>query len=173
MITPELAEKVKLRLREKSVRSGECLLWTGGVSASGYGVISINNRSVNTHKASYLAHRGPIPAGYCVMHKCDVRTCINPDHLTLGTKGDNNTDRFRKGRNANRRGENNTQARLTDSQVVEIRELCAAGLSQRQIAERFGISQQHVSQIKTGKNRCREMAQREGVRLRIKESELW
>lgn len=168
-MTPELAMAVIERLKQKTVKSGDCLIWVGGVGSSGYGVMSIHNRSVNTHQASWIAHNGEVPDGMCVCHKCDVRRCVNPDHLFLGTKGENNRDRCAKGRNADRRGENNTQARLTDEQVNEIRKMCANGITQRKIAEKFGISQQHVSGIKRGIFRPTKA----GVRLRVNEDGLW
>lgn len=128
-----------------------CWLYTGGISASGYGIVSVNNKSVAVHRLSYELRVAPIPRGLCVLHRCDVKHCINPKHLFLGTRGDNNADRKQKGRNADRRGEKNTQAKLTPDGVERIRRSYATGkFSQRELGDIHGISQQQVSAIVTG-----------------------
>jgi len=130
---------------------GNCWLYTGGLQSSGYGIVSLNGKSVGTHRLAYELKVGPIPDGMCVLHRCDVRRCINPDHLFLGSKGDNNTDRKTKGRNSNRRGERNQSAKLNATSIKEIRELYAkGGISQRRLAEQFGVSQQQISCIIRG-----------------------
>jgi len=128
-----------------------CWLYLGGRSSRGYGVVSVRGRAATAHRLAYLLRVGPIPPGLCVLHRCDTPRCINPEHLFLGTKGENNADRKRKGRNADRRGERNTQAKLTPEQVDDIRSLYTGGsTSQRQLADRFGICQQQVSAIVRG-----------------------
>jgi len=76
-----------------------CQLWTGTVvTTTGYGEIKIAGKKMSAHCASWVAHRGAIPTGMVIMHKCDVRTCVNIDHLSLGTRKDNSMDMARKGR---------------------------------------------------------------------------
>jgi len=65
----------------------------------GYGSMCIRNRQYRSHVAAYLLWKGEVPKGMCVMHTCDNPPCCNPDHLKLGTKGDNNRDMFAKRRN--------------------------------------------------------------------------
>ena len=83
-----------------------CWLWTGPDNGTGYGVMTVGSRSDGTngsktaHRISYELFCGEIPSDLIVMHKCDVRCCVNPDHLTLGTKHDNTSDMLRKGRGA-------------------------------------------------------------------------
>jgi hypothetical protein len=130
------------------VTETECWEYTRGIGSGGYGIVSVNDKAIGAHKLAYLLRRGPVPKGMCVLHECDNRKCINPDHLFLGTKGVNNRDRKQKGRNDDRRGRKNYMVKLTENQVHEIRNLASgSGLSQREIGKRFGICQQQVCEI--------------------------
>lgn len=76
-----------------------CWLWVGGESGFGYGHFTLPaSRCRTAHRAAWLLYRGPIPKGLHVLHTCDVRCCVNPDHLWLGTHSDNMTDMVSKGR---------------------------------------------------------------------------
>jgi hypothetical protein len=139
-----------------------CWLWTGDQGGRGYGRIRISPAGTfMAHRLSYLLHRGEIADGLFVCHRCDVRLCVNPDHLFLGTPADNNRDRDMKGRgrpNPGRTGaknppkhERHLKAKLTWAQVAEIRRLAAErSMTQHQIAAKFGITQGNVWQIKSG-----------------------
>lgn len=105
-----------------------CWLWTGTVNDEGYGLIKVRGRIIRAHRAAYEDLVGPIPAGKLVCHKCDVRSCINPDHLFTGTVADNARDMGRKGRQH--------LSRLTAANVLEIR---ASDLSAATLAKAFGV----------------------------------
>ena len=78
-----------------------CWLWTGAKKRTGlpYGIIWVTNSPKVSHRISWILHKGEIPKGLCVLHKCDTPPCVNPDHLFLGTRVENNLDCIAKGRN--------------------------------------------------------------------------
>jgi hypothetical protein len=129
-----------------------CKIWLGATTAYGYGAITdeitpgcFTNRPA--HRVAYETFVGAIPDGLCICHRCDNPPCCNPDHLFLGTRGENNTDRRRKNRDPDRRGEKNPRAKLTPEQVIAIRNAPGSGAS---IARQYGVAQQLVSRIKAG-----------------------
>lgn len=75
-----------------------CWLWIGALSDNGYGRLHVHRRSLSVHRLSYVIHRGAIPEGQYVLHHCDRRACIRPDHLFLGTHLDNINDMLQKKR---------------------------------------------------------------------------
>ena len=113
----------------------------------GYPKLSVNNRSRNMHRVLYEEAFGEVPEGIVIRHRCDVRMCINLDHLVPGTPADNNADQAERGRFNPRRGERAGGAKLSQQLVQEI--INAEG-TQRSIAERYGVNQSQVSRIKSG-----------------------
>jgi hypothetical protein len=87
------------RFLQKTTKTDSCWLWTGALNSQGYGSIGVNGKSVSAHRFSYELYVGEIPAGMVVCHSCDVRHCVNPEHLWVGTTADNNRDMFTKDRN--------------------------------------------------------------------------
>ena len=75
-----------------------CWLWNAGKQSDSYGTIQNGRQNLLAHRVSYEIHYGDIPNGLCVCHTCDVRSCVNPDHLFLGTDQDNADDKMAKGR---------------------------------------------------------------------------
>ncbi len=139
---------VKIRLFGKVDKTETCWIWTGATYSSGYGVISNGERGklVSAHRLSYELHKGEIPQGLCVLHTCDVRRCVNPDHLFLGTIQDNHDDMMAKGREP--RGESHKNSTLKEWQVIEIRRLSSLGeMRQKDIASMFSIRPKTVYKI--------------------------
>jgi hypothetical protein len=137
------------RFWEKVDRSGECWLWTAGRRGDGYGAFQAeSNRQVGAHRFSYELHHGEIPVGMVVMHSCDTPLCVNPDHLSVGTSADNAADSARKARRP--RGSDNSQAKLTEEQVLALRaQYARGGITQKELAAQYSISHALVSFIVT------------------------
>jgi hypothetical protein len=130
-----------------------CWIWTGRIKENGYGEINPGGRSspVYAHRVSYELFKGQIPEGMYVLHKCDVRECVNPDHLFLGTAEDNTADMMRKGRGKYiaRKGEDCYQAELTEENVHEIRHRYANGETKASIAKDFNVCAKHIYNVAT------------------------
>lgn len=127
-----------------------CWEWMAALYTSGYGQIKIPKRrlQIAAHRLSYLIHKGDIPRGTYVLHKCDNRICVNPDHLFLGTKLDNSRDMVAKGRACF--GAKQGSAKLSEAHVRVILELIRLGTKQIRIAEMLNISPMQISRIKRG-----------------------
>lgn len=147
-ISQRFAEKIR------KIRDG-CWLWTASKNNKGYGVIGRGGKNggmMYAHRLSWtLANPGmPLGAGL-VLHMCDVRHCVNPEHLLLGTHKDNVSDMWKKGRANHVKGERVHTAKLTATEVLAIRRLFvpwsrdANGTSG--LAKRFGVSRQQIHSI--------------------------
>jgi hypothetical protein len=141
----------KERLWLRVVKTDTCWLWTGA-TWNGYGVIYHNGKQDGAHRVAWQLTYGPIPEGMWVLHHCDVRNCVRPDHLFLGTIDDNNRDMGTKGRRRGNsaRGDQRKGGgrKLTEVQVLQIRAMWETGEhSQGFIAAQFGVNQQNVSNI--------------------------
>jgi hypothetical protein len=80
--------------------SSGCWLWKGCKGKNIYGSAYKERRNIQAHRLSWELYRGPIPDGLQVLHRCDVRSCVNPEHLFIGTQSDNMADMYRKQRGA-------------------------------------------------------------------------
>jgi hypothetical protein len=132
-----------------------CFLWLGARNNKGYGMLGRGDRWFTAHRYAWIMANGPIPAGQLVLHRCDQRACVRPDHLRLGTAQDNTDDMIAKGRRRVPLGEKASNARLRDCEVEEIRRLRAAGVRPKILTRMFKITNQHVSSIINGKSRAR------------------
>jgi len=130
---------VETRFWEKVEKTDTCWNWIGAIDSVGYGSLTINGRTYRSHRLSYLLNKGKIPNGLCVLHTCDNRRCVNPNHLFLGTNKDNMIDKHKKSRANTPKGEKQGHAKLTKEKVIEIRNLYKAGKSTRELAKAFGV----------------------------------
>src|SRR4051812_29305071 len=151
-------------MRFASTEPGPCWLWTGGTINTGYGKFYLRKgHSRLAHRCSWTLHYGEIPEGLRVLHTCDVRLCVNPDHLFLGTDHDNHMDMIAKGRAACGpkngththperrncgRGERHHKAKLTWAIIGQIR--AASNASNAELGKQFGIDASVISRIRCG-----------------------
>jgi hypothetical protein len=123
----------------------ECWEWEAAINKGGYGILNTYNAidyghsMIYAHRMSWIAHKGPIPEEMCVCHTCDNRSCVNPEHLFLGTYKDNNRDMIKKGRWVN----GNPQ-KLTDNDITEAKKLRSAGVLMWDIAKKFGVCENTI-----------------------------
>lgn len=134
----------------KVARSDSCWTWSGHRDRQGYGELHHRGMYLRAHRVAWQLMNGPIPDGLHVLHHCDNPPCVNPAHLFLGTNADNVADKTAKGRGRGGRGEAHRNAKLTADQVREIRELAASGLTQREIAARYGVRHTAIGKILRG-----------------------
>lgn len=128
------------------VISNSCWEWQGGKNKNGYGKFNVTYgfgeyKDISAHRYSYQLKYKIIPADMWVCHTCDNPPCVNPDHLFLGNVQDNVNDCVAKNRHA--RGENNFNAKLTNQDVISIRERCNID----QLAKEFDVSRRSILDI--------------------------
>lgn len=133
-------------------KSPDCWRWSGCIRPDGYASMRLGRGTALAHRVSWTLHFGAIPQGMCVLHRCDVRNCVRPEHLFLGTYGDNNIDCNSKGRRNQARGERAPRARLVAGQIVGIRARAAAGEDLGELAREFGVARAAIRYIVTGKS---------------------
>jgi len=117
-----------------------CWLWQAAKKRAGYGLLSLNGKTVTAHRLMYKFMKGDIADDEFVCHACDNPACINPAHLFKGTPKDNTRDSVRKGRSG----------KLQDADVVAIKARLASGERQKDIALAYSISEAMVSHIAKG-----------------------
>lgn len=153
-----VSERLWSRVAKTGPRPEDCWEWTGPTMKNGYGQISIRHATGATtkyvHRVAWELEHGPIPEGLFVCHACDNRRCVRPSHLFLGTPSDNQWDMVRKGRHYSTtrpdlipRGERMRTAKLTESQVVAIRELALQGFTHRDIARAYEVSRSAITSV--------------------------
>jgi HNH endonuclease len=124
-----------------------CWIWLGTLHEGGYGEFRYKGgKRVRAHVYSYRVHKGKVPRGKFVLHTCDLRPCVNPDHLYVGTKKQNTADCIRRDRFP--QGERHPHTPFVAEQVRAIR---ADSRVQHVIAAEYGVCQMTISNIKTRK----------------------
>jgi len=125
-----------------------CWLWIGAYSSFGYGQLWGGKSfgvpgNIAAHQASWIFNRGPIPDGMVIMHKCDNPSCVNPDHLRVGTFKDNTADMLRKNRSP--KGESSYRAILKEADIKVIRD---RSIPIKELTKRFGVTKAAIDNIR-------------------------
>lgn len=161
-------EKVAKNGPIKPGMSTPCWLWTAAKDGGGYGQLGLGTEKLGkAHRISWELHNGPIPVGKCVLHRCDLPECSNPEHLFLGTQKDNAEDRETKGRGGQlsgdrhparrhpehlARGENHGNASLTNAQATALRmEYTGRYGDVLRLAQKYSVDRQTVRRALQGK----------------------
>ncbi len=143
----------KKRFWSKVDFSDDCWLWTAGKSHNGYGMFFMLQDGRKTmqraHRIAYQHCFGNVPDGMLVRHSCDNPACVNPDHLLLGKASDNSCDMVKRGRS--QKGESHSQAKLTESDIREIRCMhhIAVEIPSRQVAAMYGVSPRTIRDVRS------------------------
>ena len=151
--------KIEERFWSRVEKTDNCWLWRGVVRSNGYGSFAIGQKHIPAHRFVWEMLKGA-PGEMHVCHSCDNPICVNPDHLWLGTRFDNMRDAASKGRNGMQRhpekshfgkGEEQTNAKLKEKDVLEIRAAGTAGDAPSEIAKRYGVTVSNIRLILHGK----------------------
>jgi hypothetical protein len=156
----EMTKSLQQRLDQYTVQvlpSG-CMIWVGHVDSDGYGIAHMKmadgKKNRRVHRLVYEAKKGEIPEGMFVCHTCDVRSCVNPDHLFAGTPKQNVSDMWGKNRwkpgRQNNNGSRNPNSRLTEADVCKIRDLRKEGVATKELSFQFGICMSQIHRIASG-----------------------
>lgn len=124
---------------------GQCWLWLGAAHISGYGQLRVGHMQ-RAHRLSWKLYNGEIPPGMVVCHHCDVKLCVNPAHLFIGTQADNMRDAQEKGI-MRRAALARSRAKLSMEKAAQIRALVASGKSRGYVAKKFGVARSSVSRV--------------------------
>jgi hypothetical protein len=121
-----------------------CHLWDGSCSPNGYGIVNMFGVTYSAHKYAWIQEHGDIEDGKIILHSCDVRNCVNVEHMSLGTKKDNTADMVSKGR---QNWATPTRKLVTTSEFAIMLQMKSEGASWYGIAKALGRGQQHIKSI--------------------------
>ncbi len=149
-VTENLIDRFFKLLGTGTKQPNGCILWLRHRDTGGYGQMEVDGRGARAHRVSYSIFVGPIPDGLWVLHRCDVRNCINPAHFFLGTRRDNINDMLAKGRGNYGFGEDSRRGtKLKNADVLRMRDMHALGVSNKQLAAEFGIDRAYAWSVVT------------------------
>ncbi len=150
----DASPSVQRRFETKCGKPNEhgCIEWLGSKTHRGYGIVRLrgaNSKRTTAHRLAWVLKRGAIAPEILVLHRCDNPSCVNVDHLFIGTPADNVQDMVAKSRHGWRNGTPWQKLQATDGE--RIRDLRSAGHSQQQIADWMHVSRPLISMVLAGK----------------------
>ena len=143
------------RFWEKVEKTDTCWNWIAGDDGKGYGRFGLDGVTVQAHRLSWQFIKGEIPAGMNVNHHCDNPSCVNPDHLYIGSQKQNIHDMIRRGRRyqPNVSGERNGRSKLTQRDADDIRDWFEQGnVSKAFLGRVYGVTPQQILSIIRGES---------------------
>lgn len=129
----------------------DCIEFTGCRDACGYGMKRHNGKVRRVHVLEWKKHNGPVPSGLVVMHSCDNPSCFNIQHLSVGTRGDNNADRDAKGRQVSVRGEKSPQCKLSGAAIRDIKSAELKRGARAALARKYNVHPTMITRVLEGK----------------------
>lgn len=150
-LTRDVLERFESKFQRGN--DSDCWIWKGSKCSKGYGHFSMRQSGVeiktySAHRISWaIENNSIIPEKMMICHTCDNPSCVNPNHLYLGTGFDNNKDTVNRGRANRKSGNDCSWSKLTENDVLDIR---SSNDSQTSLAKKYGVSQPHISRIISG-----------------------
>lgn len=132
----------RFEMKVEPANNNGCRMWIGARKSNGYGDFWLEGRVHTAHRAAWMLYRGKIPDGLDVCHVCDNRSCVNLDHLFIGTRKENMADASKKGRI------NTVSRKLTAEQARSIFVSNRLGVD---LADEYGVSTNIISRIRLGR----------------------
>ncbi len=120
-LRPRTMEEVRVAFWVRVEKTSNCWKWIGATQPDGYGSVTFHGQRWPAHKFAFFLTHGKVTKGLFILHKCDNKGCVNPDHLYEGTTKDNARDASQRGRLNPHRGESCSTSKLTTQNVIEIR----------------------------------------------------
>lgn len=146
MARPRIPLSEKIEKNTIRIPESGCWIWMSTLNTGGYGKTGLGRGShLSAHRVSYEQKFGPIPKDKFALHTCDIKCCVNPDHIFLGTQKENMEDKVRKNRQA--KGENHGRHKLTEVQAIEIKSSAKRPID---LAKEFNCSITTIRQIRSG-----------------------
>lgn len=135
--------KLPDRFLSKVEITDDCWIWKAALTQEGYGTFWWDGKTGPAHRYAWSYYHGDIPKRMVICHSCDIPSCVNPNHLFIGTVQDNHSDMVEKRRNVS--GEKSGLSKLKEIQVIEIREKYKSGnYSSTDLSKYYGITRENV-----------------------------